>query len=70
MENKLMIVSSAQLENSWVIRNKETGEVVFETWQKSVADKVNKDKYEAIPIADHLASLSIKEARINNSLDI
>lgn len=43
---------------SWVIKNKETGEVVLEIFDKKKVDSLNTDKYEAVPIKDHLASLS------------
>ncbi len=43
---------------SWVIREKENGEVVMETFDKKVAGSVNTEKYEAVPIAEHLASLN------------
>jgi hypothetical protein len=43
---------------SWVVRNKETGEPIMETFQKSVADKANKEKYEVVPILQHLQELN------------
>jgi hypothetical protein len=43
---------------SWVVRNKETGAVIFETFSKKVAESVNVEKYEAVPILQHLASLN------------
>ena len=43
---------------SWVVRDKSTGNVVLETAQKGVAEKINTEKYEAVPIGQHLASLS------------
>jgi hypothetical protein len=46
--------------SSWVIKDKKTGEVIRETFQKSVADKVNTDKYEAVPILEHLQGLNKK----------
>lgn len=45
---------------SWVIREKHTGRVVAETFQKHVADAINKEKYEAVPILQHLQSLNNK----------
>jgi len=45
---------------SWVIVNKQTGESVFETWQKSVTQKVNTEKYKVVPIKEWLCSLSNK----------
>jgi hypothetical protein len=43
---------------SWVIREKSNGKAVMETFDKKVAGSINTEKYEAVPIADHLASLS------------
>ena len=43
---------------SWVIRNKETREVIMETFQRSILSKLNTEKYEALPIGEYLASLN------------
>lgn len=43
---------------SWVIRNKESGEVVMETFDRKKVEALNTKKYEAVPVAEHLASLS------------
>jgi hypothetical protein len=43
---------------SWVIRDKATGEPIRETDQRSVAEKVNTKKYEAVPVARHLHELN------------
>ena len=43
---------------SWVIRNKETGEVISETFESGIVQKLNTDKYEAIPIIDYLEGLN------------
>jgi len=43
---------------SWVVREKATGDVVLETFNKSTADAINKEKYEAVPVQEHLASLN------------
>ena len=45
---------------SWIIVNKKTGESVFETWQKSVTQKINTEKYKVVPIKEWLSSLSNK----------
>jgi len=45
---------------SWVIKNRTTGEVILETFDKKKVDALNTDKYEAVPIIEHLASLSVK----------
>lgn len=43
---------------SWVIKNKETGDIVMETFDKKVVDALNTKKYEAVPILEHLQSLN------------
>lgn len=47
---------------SWIIRHKETGEVLAETFLKDVADAVNAANkgYEAIEAGKHLADLNRK----------
>ncbi|MFU5482356.1 PLxRFG domain-containing protein [Pseudomonas aeruginosa] len=47
---------------SWVIRNKETGEVIAETFDRKKVDALNTEKYEAVPIQQHLASLNKPKA--------
>lgn len=44
--------------SSWVIRNKETGRVVMETYDYRKVEKLNTRIYEAVPIADHLRDLN------------
>lgn len=43
---------------SWVIRNKETREVIMETFDKRKVDALNTTKYEAVPILEYLVSLN------------
>ena len=52
--------AKSDLENptSFVIKNKKTGEVIMETFSRDVAEKINKEKYEAVPIIEHLANLN------------
>jgi hypothetical protein len=45
---------------SWVIREKTTGRVLFETFDARKVDALNKEKYEAVPILDYLQSLNRK----------
>ena len=45
---------------SWVIKEKGTGRIVAETFDKRKVDRLNTDKYEAVPIGEHLASLNRK----------
>jgi len=43
---------------SWVIREKATGKVLFETFDQKKVDALNTVKYEAVPIHEYLASLN------------
>ena len=47
---------------SWVIRNKETGEVIAETFERNTVAALNESKYEAVPISEHLASVNQQTA--------
>lgn len=46
---------------SWVVRNRATGEVLFETFSAALVAKINAAKYEAVPIAEYMASLNRKK---------
>jgi len=43
---------------SWVIIRKKTNEILFETFNKSLADKVNTKAYNVVPIYEYLCSLN------------
>ena len=43
---------------SWVIRNRTTGAVMFETFNRKIVAALNTAKYEAVPILEYLASLN------------
>lgn len=43
---------------SWVIKNKETGAVMFETFDINKVNALNTDNYEAVPILEYLVSLN------------
>lgn len=43
---------------SWVIKNKETGEVIAETFLSHVVASLNTEKYEAVPILEHLQGIN------------
>jgi len=58
--------NSLSRDSSWVIRDKATGETIMETFQKSVADKVNPEKYEAVPILQHLQELNEEGSKARN----
>lgn len=50
--------SSLSRDSSWVIRNKGTKEVIFETFDKAKVDALNTEKYEAVPIQKYLGELN------------
>jgi hypothetical protein len=52
--------ASAQMMNSasWVIREKETGLVILETFDAAKVRALNTIKYEAVPILEYLRSLN------------
>lgn len=43
---------------SWIIREKDTGRVIAETFNKALVDVLNTARYEAVPIQTYLASLN------------
>ena len=43
---------------SWVLRDKTTKVVVCETFDKRVVDRLNADKYEAVPILQYLGEIN------------
>ena len=43
---------------SWVIRDKTTKEVLFETFNPKCVEMLNTEKYEAVPILEYLVSLN------------
>jgi Inorganic Pyrophosphatase len=54
--------AAGQSPSSWVIREKATGAVIAETFDRKKVAALNTEKYEAVPIREHLASLSAKPA--------
>lgn len=45
---------------SWVIREKSTDRVIFETFDPRKVRALNTTRYEAVPIAEYLASINGK----------
>jgi len=43
---------------SWVIVDRQTGAVLFETFQASIIPKINTARYEAVPILTYLQHLT------------
>lgn len=43
---------------SWVIVRIEDGQAMFETFNKLLAEKVNKTKYKAVPILKYLVNFN------------
>jgi len=52
---------------SWVIREKATGKVLFETFDRSKVGALNTAKYEAVPIQEYLGSLNAA-IKVNSAL--
>ena len=46
---------------SWIIRERDTGKVLFETFDRRVPAAINTEKYEAVPIMEYLTSLNNKQ---------
>lgn len=55
---------------SWVIREKNGGAVIMETFDQATVNALNTEKYEAVPIQEHLVSLNrvIRFKKIANAL--
>lgn len=51
-------MASYHKQTSWIIRNRLTGEVIMETFDRKKVDTLNTKKYEAVPILDYLVSLN------------
>ena len=43
---------------SWVIVENATNNALFETFNPAIADKINRDKYSAVPILQYLQALN------------
>jgi len=43
---------------SWVICDRQTGSAVFETFRRCVAEAINTDRYEVVPIGEYLARIN------------
>ena len=55
--------------SSWVIIRKSDGDVVMETFSKSVASKINTNKYDVTPIYQHLTELNKKVKSVSNDTE-
>ena len=54
---------------SWVITRKSDGDIVMETFSKSVASKINTDKYDVTPIYQYLTELNKKVKSASNDTE-
>lgn len=43
---------------SWILRDKATKKVICETFEQRTVDRLNTEKYEAVPILAYLQSLN------------
>ena len=50
---------------SWVIVRTATNEPIMETYNEAILQKLNRDKYHAVPIYDWLAGLSKMEGGLS-----
>ena len=48
---------------SWVIREKTTGRVICETFDARKVAALNTDRYEAVPVQQHLAEINAQIKR-------
>lgn len=62
--------NSLQRTASWVIREKETGAVIMETFDPKAVAALNTAKYEAVPIGEYLGSINGKTPTDAPSLDL
>lgn len=53
---------------SWVIKNKETGEILFETFDRNIVDKLNTMNYIAVPILQYLQELNYSIKKRSHTL--
>jgi hypothetical protein len=60
-----MFTQSLSRTASWVIRNKETKEVIMETFSEKLVKALNTLKYEAVPVLAYLQEINaaIKAAK-------
>jgi len=58
-----MQLRNHEKDSSWVVKNKESGEVVYEEFDESVLSKLNTEKYEAVPVGEYLGSINTPEKR-------
>jgi hypothetical protein len=54
----MLIDSLGNKPASWVIVNKSTGLCLFETFNIKIAQAINQNKYDVLPIYDYLAKLN------------
>jgi hypothetical protein len=63
MENPISkSVDATGKQAGWVLRNKATGEAIYETYDPKKVATLNTEKYEAVPIGEYLASLNKSQA--------
>lgn len=44
--------------NSWIIVERSTGKAILETWNRSIAEKINQDRFEVKTALQHLQDLN------------
>lgn len=53
--------------NSWLIFHKETGQVIMETFDQSLVERVDKDTYDVVSIFDWLDQVKEKNKHKKNN---
>jgi len=48
------------LTNSWIITEKATGKVIWETWNPKIAKLINRDKYRVQTAHEYLVELNAR----------
>ena len=56
-------MSSALKSTSWVVKERKTGRVMFETFNRELVKRLNHKRYKAVPIRAHLAEFNRKVKR-------
>lgn len=55
---------------SWFVVSRETGEVVIETWNQKAVDRLNTEKYAAIPALEYLSRINAAIRDNNGEADL
>lgn len=51
-------MTSLNRTSSWVICERDTGRAVYETYSPELAERINRERYIAVPVLEYLQSLN------------